>query len=80
VFCRASLRKAGDRMSLLGRPDALRLSDLAVSQGRTRAAVADRGVAGSATWLPGRDAIEIEDLLVDPDWMGQGLGGRWRWT
>ncbi len=74
VFRRSSLSNAGDRMNLLAHPDALQLSGLAVRQGRTRAAVADGGIAGFATWLPGQDAIEIEDLFVDPDWMGQGIG------
>jgi GNAT superfamily N-acetyltransferase len=74
VFRRSSLSNEGDRMNLLAHPDALELSDLAVQQRRTRAAVAESGIAGFATWLSGQDALEIEDLFVDPDWMGQGIG------
>ncbi len=43
-------------------------------EGRTRAAVADGAIAGFATWLGAGEAIEIEDLFVDPEWMGQGIG------
>lgn len=74
VFRRSSLSNDGDRMNLLAHPDALEFSDLAVREGRTRAAVADGGIAGFATWLSCRDSIELEDLFVDPDCMGQGIG------
>jgi GNAT superfamily N-acetyltransferase len=74
LFRRSSLSNDGDRMSLLAHPDALELSDLAVTEGRTRTAVADGGTVGFATWLRAGDAIEIEDLFVDPEWMGQGIG------
>jgi hypothetical protein len=40
VFRRSSLSNEGDRRNLLAHPDVLELSDLAVTQGRTRAAVA----------------------------------------
>jgi len=72
VFRRSSLSNHGDRANLLAHPDALELSDLAVSEGRTRAAVADGGIVGFATWLCAGDAFELEDLFVDPEWMGQG--------
>jgi GNAT superfamily N-acetyltransferase len=74
VFRRSSLSNDGDRMNLLAHPDALELSDLAVTQGRTRAAVADGAIVGFATWLSAGDAIEIEDLFVDPARMRQGVG------
>jgi GNAT superfamily N-acetyltransferase len=74
VFRRSSLSNHGDRVNLLAHPDALELSDLAVSEGRTRAAVADGGIVGFATWLGAGDVVELEDLFVDPEWMGQGAG------
>lgn len=69
VFRRSSLSGDGDRMNLLAHPDLLELSDLGVSQGRTRAAVSNGVIVGFATWLSAGDAIEIDDLFVDPDWM-----------
>src|SRR5271166_3579366 len=74
VFRSSSLSNDGDRSYLLAHPDVLELSDLAVTEGRTRAAVADDAIVGFATWLSAGDAIEIEDLFVDPPWMRQGIG------
>jgi GNAT superfamily N-acetyltransferase len=74
VFRRSSLSNEGDRTNLLAHPDVLALPDLAVRQGRTRAAVADGAIVGFATWLSAGDALEIEDLFVDPEWMRQGVG------
>ena len=74
VYRSSSLSNDGDRIYLLDHPDALELSDLAVTEGRTRAAVADDAIVGFATWLGAGDAIEIEDLFVDPRWMGRGIG------
>jgi GNAT superfamily N-acetyltransferase len=74
VFRRSSLSNHGDRANLLAHPDALQLSGLAVSEGRMRTAVADGGIVGFATWLSAGDALELEDLFVDPEWMGQGAG------
>jgi len=74
VFRRSSLSSDGDRINLLAHPDALELSDLALTEGRTRAAVAADAVVGFATWLSAADAFEIEDLFVDPGWMRQGIG------
>ena len=74
VFRRSSLSNHGDRANLLAHPDALELSDLAVCEGRTRIAVADGGIVGFATWLGVGDVVELEDLFVDPEWMGQGAG------
>jgi GNAT superfamily N-acetyltransferase len=74
VFRRSSLSNAGDRVNLLAHPEVLEFSDVAVTEGRTKAAVADGRIIGFATWLRAADAIEIEDLFVDPDWMGRGVG------
>lgn len=74
VFRRSSLSNDGDRVNLLAHPEVLELSDLAVTQGRSRAAVSDGVIVGFATWLSAGDVIEIEDLFVDPDWMRQGAG------
>jgi GNAT superfamily N-acetyltransferase len=75
VFRRSSLSNAGDRMNLLANPDALELSDAAVNEGRTRVAVAAGGrIIGFTTCLIAGDAIELDDLFVDPGWMRQGAG------
>ena len=74
VFRRASLSNHGDRANLLAHPDVLELSDLAVREGRTRAAVADGRIVGFATWLGAGNVVEIEDLFVAPERMRQGIG------
>jgi GNAT superfamily N-acetyltransferase len=74
VFRRSSLSDNGDRAILLAHPDALEFSDLTVREGRTRVAVADDRIAGFATWLSAGDIFEIEDLFVDPERMGHGIG------
>jgi len=74
VFRRSSLSNDGDRANLLAHPDVLELSDLAVREGRTRAAVAGDRIVGFATWLGTGSIVEIEDLFVDPDQMRQGIG------
>jgi ribosomal protein S18 acetylase RimI-like enzyme len=74
VYRRSSLSNEGDRPNLLAHPETLEFSDLAVREGRTRAAVAEANIAGFASWLGAGDAVEIEDLFVDPDWMRRGIG------
>ena len=74
VFRRSSLSNDGDRANLLAHPEVLELSEEAVRQGRTRAAVADGGIAGFATWREAGRIIEIEDLFVAPERMGRGIG------
>lgn len=74
VFRRSSLSNENDRPKLLAHPEFLQLSDLPVTQGRARAAVSDGVITGFATWLPDGDAVELEDLFVDPDWMRRGIG------
>lgn len=74
VYRRASLSNDGDRPNLLAHPEVLEFEDRAVREGRTRAAVADGVIVGFASWLGAGDAIEIEDLFVDPPWMRQGIG------
>jgi GNAT superfamily N-acetyltransferase len=75
VFRRSSLSNDGDRMSLLANPDILEFSDVTVNQARTRVAVvADGRIVGFATSLSAGDAVELDDLFVDPGWMRQGVG------
>jgi GNAT superfamily N-acetyltransferase len=74
VFRRSSLSNDGDRAKLLAHPEVLEFSDLAVTEGRVRAAVDDDGIVGFATWLPTASALELEDLFVDPDRMRLGAG------
>jgi len=73
VYRRASLSNAGDRMNLLANPDALEWGDLGEDDRRTRVAAAAGGrIAGFATSRPAGDALELDDLFVDPGWMRQG--------
>jgi GNAT superfamily N-acetyltransferase len=74
VFRNSSLSNDGDRKNLLAHPEVLEFSDLAVTEGRARVAVASGRIVGFATWLGAGDAIEIEDLFVDPGQMRQGIG------
>lgn len=74
VYRRSSLSNEGDRPKLLAHPGTLEFSDLAVREGRTRAADAEGEIVGFASWLGGGDAFEIEDLFVEPGWMRRGIG------
>ena len=74
VYRRSSLSNEGDRPNLLAHPETLEFSDLAVREGRTRAAVAAGGVVGFASWLTAAVDFEIEDLFVEPEWMRRGIG------
>jgi ribosomal protein S18 acetylase RimI-like enzyme len=74
VYRRSSLSNEGDRPNLLAHPETLELSDLAVREGRTRAADAEGEIVGFASWLGAGDAFEIEDLFVEPGWMRRGIG------
>jgi GNAT superfamily N-acetyltransferase len=74
VFRRSSLANEGDRAVLSTTPEALALNAASVREGRTRAAVVDGRIVGFATVLGTGDALELEDLFVDPDWMRRGIG------
>jgi GNAT superfamily N-acetyltransferase len=74
IFRRSSLSNDGDRAKLLAHPEFLELSDVAVTEGRVRAAISDGTLVGFATWLASADAVELEDLFVDPDQMRRGAG------
>jgi GNAT superfamily N-acetyltransferase len=73
VYRRASLSNDGDRANLLANPDALAWGGLGGDDRRTRvAATTGGGIAGFVTSLPAGDALELDDLFVDPGWMRQG--------
>ncbi len=74
VYRRSSLSNDGDRPNLLAHPDALEFTGAPGGDRRMRVAVADGRIAGFATSIIGGDAVELEDLFVDPDWMRQGAG------
>lgn len=74
VYRRASLSNEGDRPNLLAHPETLEFSDLAVREGRTRAAVAEGEIVGFASWLGAGDVFEIEDMFVEPEWRRRGIG------
>ncbi len=77
VFRRASLSNENDRGYLLAHPDALELAVDGVLEGRTIAAEDSSGsIVGFASYLISGDVIELEDLFVDPEWMGRGVGRR----
>jgi GNAT superfamily N-acetyltransferase len=74
VYRRSSLSNDGDRPHLLANPEVLEFDDRGVREGRTRAAVTGGQIADFASWLGAGEAIEVEDLFVDPGWMRQGFG------
>jgi GNAT superfamily N-acetyltransferase len=74
VFERSSLSNPGDRASILAHPEVLEYSDVWVRRGHTRVATSGDRVLGFATAVPIDDALELEDLFVDPDSMRQGVG------
>ena len=75
VYRRSSLSNEGDRPDLLAHPDALEFTGAPADDRRMRVAVAGDGrVAGFATSVFGGDAVELEDLFVDPGWMRRGAG------
>jgi len=75
IFRRSSLSNQGDRSDLLANLDALEFSLPAEADGRPRVAIAEGGrIVGFATPVIVREAIELEDLFVDPAWMGRGIG------
>jgi GNAT superfamily N-acetyltransferase len=75
VFRASSLSNEGDRGNLLANPDALEFPGIAAGNGRTRVAVAADGrITGFATSLIAGNAVELDDLFVDPGWMRRGIG------
>ena len=74
LFRRSSLSNEGDRAILLAHPDALVFADMAVNEGRTRVATVGADTVGFVTLVMAEAAAEIDDLFVEPDWMGQGVG------
>ncbi len=75
VFRRSSLSNAGDRANLRAHPDSLEFDDTPVGEHRTRVALDGERVIGFATTRSGvsPDAIELDDLFVDPVWMRHGV-------
>jgi GNAT superfamily N-acetyltransferase len=73
IFRRASWSNEDDRPLLNLHPEFLELSDVAVKESRTRVAV-DGQPVGFASILRKGNAVELEDLFVDPDWMRRGIG------
>ena len=77
VFRRASLSNPGDAPGLLAHPEALVLPDTEVLAGHSRVAVTPEGtVAGFATVLGSGPVRELEDLFVDPEHQGRGIGAQ----
>ena len=74
VFRRASLSNDEDRAVLLANADALVWPDTKRPGRRTRVATdADGQIVGFATTTSTRDALELEDLFVDPDCRRRGV-------
>ena len=73
VYRRASLSTAYDRDNLLAHPEYLILGPEGLAEGRTHVAEQDGSVVGSATWAETADAIELEDLFVDPGYRKRGI-------
>jgi GNAT superfamily N-acetyltransferase len=74
VYRRSSLSNDDDRALLLARPELLDFAEAALREGRTRVAVDDGRVVGFASTGVRGDAVELEDLFVDPDRKREGAG------
>jgi GNAT superfamily N-acetyltransferase len=73
IFREASLTNGDDRADLLAHPEVLQYDDGWVRAQRTRVAIVDGQVVAFATTVPADDAMELEDLFVDPAWMRRGI-------
>ena len=71
---RSSLSNDAYRANLLANPDLLDWTPESVGEGRTQVAVVDEHVVGFATTTTAADALELDDLFVDPEWMRRGIG------
>jgi GNAT superfamily N-acetyltransferase len=76
VHRRASLSNEGDREALLAHPEVMELDGDSVRAGRTRVAVAGDEVIGFASVIEVDDRVELDDMFVEPEWMGHGVGRR----
>ena len=74
VFRRSSWSNEGDREFLLANPHVLAIDDTAIDDGRLRVATVEGRIVGFASATPGPEALELDDLFVDPDWMRHGVG------
>ena len=75
IFVRSSLSIDDSRELLLANPDALELPQGGLREGRMRVATTPEGrIVGFATWLRTGGSLELEDLFVEPEWMGRGVG------
>jgi len=73
IYRRASLSNSGDRPHLLANPEVLEFSPTALREGRTRVATTNGRVVGFVTTAATGEAVEVEDLFVDPDWFRRGV-------
>jgi N-acetylglutamate synthase-like GNAT family acetyltransferase len=74
VFRSASLSNEGDRPALLANPEVLEFDDTCVREHRTRIAEREGRVVGFASVTPNGDAVELDDIFVDPEWTRRGVG------
>lgn len=74
VFRRASLANAGDAPAYAEHPELLVWPADSLAASRTRVAVGAGRVVGFASTVPADGALELDDLFVDPHWMGRGVG------
>ena len=74
IFRQASLSNEGDRPLFVEHPELLDWADTPVREQRTRVAVVDGRLVGFHSLLVVNGVVELEDLFVDPDAMGTGVG------
>jgi ribosomal protein S18 acetylase RimI-like enzyme len=74
VYRRASLSNEGDRQLFAAHPELLNWEDTPLREQRTRVALIDGRIVGFASLAVTGQVGELEDLFVDPDAMGQGVG------
>ena len=73
VYRSASLFNERYRDQLLSHPEYLILGPEGLAEGRTYVAEENGAIVGFATWAEAEDAVELEDLFVDPAWMRRGI-------
>jgi GNAT superfamily N-acetyltransferase len=73
IFRAASWSNIADRPLLEEHPEFLEWSGAPAAQGRTRLAELAGHVVGFVSTVDDGDAVQLEDLFVDPDWMRHGV-------
>jgi ribosomal protein S18 acetylase RimI-like enzyme len=74
IFRLASMSNEGDRALFAEHPELLDWAETPLAEQRTRVALLDGRIVGFHSLLVTNGIAELEDLFVDPDHMGRGVG------